>query len=105
MHFPRLPPVDDPLGEAVFDEVRSAVDALEASARSLESWRLDSRDAVALVEIAAHGERVCAAIKGLAARRVDETKVWRDEGHRSAAHWVAETTGETVGAATRTLET
>ncbi len=31
--------------------------------------------------------------------------MWRDAGHRSAAHWVAETTGETVGAAARTLET
>ncbi len=27
------------------------------------------------------------------------------DGHRSAAHWVAEATGETVGAATRTLDT
>jgi len=34
-----------------------------------------------------------------------ETKVWRDSGHRSAAHWVAEETGETVGAASRALET
>ena len=89
----------------MFDEVRNAVAVLEASARALEPWRLDSCDAVALVEVAAHGERVCAAIKGFAARRVDETKAWRDEGHRSAAHWVAETTGATVGAATRTLET
>lgn len=31
--------------------------------------------------------------------------MWRDGGHRSAAHWVAATTGETVGAAARTLET
>jgi Domain of unknown function (DUF222) len=31
--------------------------------------------------------------------------VWRESGHRSAAHWVAETTGATVGAAARTLET
>jgi hypothetical protein len=89
----------------VFDEVRGAVDALEASARSLEPWRLDARDAVALVEIAAHGERVCAAIKGLAARRVDETKVWQQGGHRDAAHWLAEATGDTIGAAARTLET
>ncbi len=31
--------------------------------------------------------------------------MWRESGHRSAAHWVAEATGETVGAASRTLET
>src|SRR5207244_624032 len=47
----------------------------------------------------------CGAMKALLARRIEETKVWRDAGHRSAAHWVAETTGETVGAACRTLET
>ena len=31
--------------------------------------------------------------------------MWRESGHRSAAHWVAEATGETVGAASRTFET
>ncbi|MGH9032970.1 MAG: DUF222 domain-containing protein, partial [Acidimicrobiia bacterium] len=41
----------------------------------------------------------------LLAHRVAETNAWRDGGHRSAAHWIADTTGETVGAATRTLET
>jgi hypothetical protein len=44
-------------------------------------------------------------MKALLARRVEETKVWSESGHRSAAHWVADATGETVGAATRTLET
>src|SRR5262249_48938941 len=43
----------------------------------------------------------CAAIKAFGARRVEETDVWRKGGHRSAAHWVAEATGETVGAAGR----
>jgi hypothetical protein len=41
----------------------------------------------------------------LMARRVDETGAWRKSGHPSAAHWVAESTGATVGAAARTLET
>jgi Domain of unknown function (DUF222) len=31
--------------------------------------------------------------------------MWRESGHRSAAHWVAEETGETVGAACRALDT
>jgi hypothetical protein len=89
----------------MFEEVRGAVVALDAVSRGLEPWRLDGRDAAALVELAARGERICASIKTLAARRVEETKVWREGGHRSAAHWVAETTGETVGTAERTLET
>jgi hypothetical protein len=89
----------------VFEQIRSAVGVLEAVARGLEPWRLDGHDATGLVELAARGERICASIKALGARRVEETKVWREGGHRSAAHWIAETTGETVGAATRTLET
>jgi hypothetical protein len=48
---------------------------------------------------------LCAAMKARLARRVDETRVWRNGGHRSAAHFVAATTGTTVGAASRTLET
>jgi Domain of unknown function (DUF222)/HNH endonuclease len=89
----------------VFAQIRSAVGALEAVSSGLEPWRLGGRDAAGLVELAARGERICASIKALAARRVEATKVWRASGHRSAAHWVAEATGETVGAATRTLET
>lgn len=89
----------------MFDQIRSAVGALDAVSRGLEPWRLDGRDAARLVELAARGERICASIKALAAGRVEETKVWRQGGHRSAAHWVAETTGETVGTAERTLET
>ncbi|HUF83428.1 MAG TPA: DUF222 domain-containing protein [Acidimicrobiia bacterium] len=89
----------------MFSKVRSAIGLVEDFARDLEPRCLDGRDAAALVEIAARGERVLAAIKALAARRVDETKVWRDGGHRSAAHFVAETSGTTIGAATRALET
>ncbi|HKH26054.1 MAG TPA: DUF222 domain-containing protein [Acidimicrobiia bacterium] len=89
----------------MFEEVRSSVVALETVARELDPGRFDGHDAAALLETFARGERVCAAAKSLLARRVEETKVWRESGHRSAAHWVAETTGETVGAAVRTLET
>lgn len=89
----------------MFDEIRIAVDSLEVIAREFEPWRLDGRDAAALVEVAAKGERICASIKALGARRVEESNVWRECGHRSAAHWMSEATGATVGAATRTLET
>ena len=89
----------------MFEEVRSAVATLEAVTRDLDPLRLDGHDAAELLEVAARGKRVCAAMETLLARRVEETKVWRAGGHRSAAHWVAEATGETVGAATRALET
>jgi hypothetical protein len=89
----------------VFEEVCSAVDVLDVTARELEPERLDGRDAAALVQIAARGKRICAAIETLAARRVADTKEWRREGHRTAGDWLADKTGETVGAAARKLGT
>jgi hypothetical protein len=89
----------------VFERVRNAVDALKATACGFDPLCVEGRDAAELLAVVSEGERVCAAMKSLLARRVEETKVWREGGHRSAAHWVAEATGETVGAATRTLET
>jgi hypothetical protein len=89
----------------VFDEVRSAVDSLKVAARDLDPLRVDGRGAAARFEVVTEGERVCAAMKTLLARRIDETKLWRESGNRDAAHWVAEATGETVGAAARALET
>jgi Domain of unknown function (DUF222)/HNH endonuclease len=78
---------------------------LEEISLQLNPGAFDGRRAAALFEDAARAERLCAAIKSRLARRVEETRVWRESGHRSAAHWVAEATGATVGAASRTLET
>ena len=78
---------------------------LEQISQALIPRALDGRHAADLFNDAARAERLCAAIKSRLARRVEETMVWREAGHRSAAHWVADATGATVGAATRTLET
>ena len=89
----------------MFAQTSRAVETLEMESRDLEPGVLDGRDAARLLEVVARGERLCAAMKARLARRVDETRVWRNGGHRSAAHFVAATTGTTVGAASRTLET
>jgi hypothetical protein len=89
----------------MFEQVRGAYDTLQAVARELEPRCLDGRAAAALFDVVADTERICGAIKALLARRVEEAGVWRDGGHRSPAHWVADRTGQTVGAASRTLET
>jgi Domain of unknown function (DUF222) len=78
---------------------------LEHISQGLNPVALDGRQAAELFDDAARAERLCTAIKSRLAYRVEETKIWRESGHRSAAHWVAEATGETVGAAARTLET
>jgi Domain of unknown function (DUF222)/HNH endonuclease len=83
----------------------SVLGELEQISQGLDPVTLDGRRAVVLFNDAARAERLCAAIRSRLARRVEDTKVWRETGHRSAAHWVAEATGETVGAASRTLET
>src|SRR5207247_700229 len=71
----------------------------------LEPATFDGPRAEALVEVLARGERLCAAGKTLMARRVDDSRVWRNDGHRSGAHWLAAATGVSIGAATATLAT
>jgi hypothetical protein len=78
---------------------------LEQISEELVPGALDGRRAADLFDDAVRAERLCSAIKSRLARRVEETMAWREGGHRSAAHWVAEATGETVGAAARSLET
>jgi hypothetical protein len=78
---------------------------LEQISQALIPRALEGRHAADLFNDAARAERLCAAIKSRLARRVEETKVWREGGHRTAAHWVADATGATVGAAARALET
>ena len=48
---------------------------------------------------------MCGAIKTLLARRVAEAGVWRDDGSRTAAVWLSEQTGTTIGAAQQVLDT
>jgi hypothetical protein len=81
------------------------LDELEQISRQLDPVALDGTRSAELFDDAARAERLCGSIKSRLARRVEETGVWRKSGHRSAAHWVADATGETVGAGARTLET
>ena len=50
-------------------------------------------------------ERLAGGAKTLLARRVDDSMVWRHEGYRSAAEYLAAKGGSSVGAAKRKLET
>jgi hypothetical protein len=103
VYWSRLPrSVSVPEGEAVFAQV---LGNLEQISEELVPGALAGRRAAQLMQDAARAERLCTSIRSRLARRVEETKVWREGGHRSAAHWVAAATGETVGAAARTLET
>ena len=86
--------------------------ALETAARDIarqlagaDPDRVTTTAAAALVARFAEIERLGAAGKVLFAARASQSMTWRDEGHRSAASWMAQTTGIALGEAMSTLET
>src|SRR5918998_1639958 len=86
----------------MFDRVESALGAAMAS---FDPALLDGPGARAAVEQLSRMKRLCAAAEALAARRVAECGAWKGGPHRSPAHWLARTTGTTVGSAISTLQT
>ena len=80
----------------VRDELRAVVTALDPEVLSVAS-------AQQLVAHFADIERLAAAGKALAARRVAAGAGWRHRGHRTPAEWLAHTTGTTTSAAAATL--
>ncbi|MEX2256917.1 MAG: hypothetical protein WEC34_15895 [Acidimicrobiia bacterium] len=71
--------------------------------RDLEPGLVDGPGAVRLVGLFSEAEHVAAAGKAIATLRVDETRAYREAGHKSAVHWLADTTGVSVGAATHAV--
>ncbi len=88
----------------MFPPVSSVVDGLRQALASLEPGIFRADDAAHLVQLFAEAECLAAAGKALMARRVEETNLWRRDGHRSAAGWLAAATGSSVGSAVGTLE-
>src|ERR1019366_8582563 len=65
--------------------------------------RYSGEDAARLVTWFTRAERLCAAGKTLAATRAAAANCHRTTGQRSAAHWLAGVTGESVGNAVELL--
>ena len=72
---------------------------MAAFVADFEPGRYSSADAASLVDLFIRAERLCSAGKTLAANRVAESNRPVEEGHRSAAHWLAGVSGESVGEA------
>jgi hypothetical protein len=87
------------------ERIERAERLLADIASELEAGVFDVAGAKELVDRATRCGRYSSVIVGLGARRVEQAVVWKRSGHRTAAGWLAEATGTTVGAATRTLET
>jgi hypothetical protein len=89
----------------LIDGLRRVTDQLRSSLAELDPERLSGADAARLLDAFAEVERLGAAGKLLAARRVESSNIWRRTGHRSAAAHVAEATGTGLGPAITALET
>jgi hypothetical protein len=85
------------------ESLAEAVSLLESFVADFEPGRYSGDDAAVLVERFTRGEHLCATGKALAAKRAAETELFRRDGHRSAAEWLAGKTGESLGAAAGSL--
>jgi hypothetical protein len=90
---------------SVLEELRASVATQRRIVSELEPGCLSGEQALRLLETLAEGERVLAAGRTLMARRVEESNVWRASGDRSAAQFIANKTGVTVGRTNAALDT
>lgn len=85
--------------------MEESIDAIAAVVEALELAALSGADARRLAELFARGERLCAAGKLLAARRVSDSATWTGGGVRSVEEWLAALSGTSVGSAGSALDT
>ena len=89
----------------MFDELQAGVAGLRAAVEQADVALVTGEHAATAVALFAEAERLACAGRTLFAKRVDETGAWTKSGHRSAAAWMADQAGTTVGAAIGTLQT
>ena len=90
---------------SVLEELQTTVATQRRILSKLEPGCFSGSDALAVLQAFSAIERVGVAGRTLMAKRVEESNVWRASGERSAAHFLANKTGTTVGRAQAGLET
>ena len=90
---------------AQVSEARSVVDAVRTLVTGFDPDVTLARDAMDLVAVFGEIENLGAAGKSLAANKVAGTELWRRKGFKSAAAWLASTTGTGMGDAVNALTT
>ena len=90
---------------AAFEVPRKAVSTVAAYLAALEPERITTAQATELFGLFAELTRLGSAGQVLLTPRVAESDTWKNEGHRSAASWVAKATGTGLGDAIATVET
>jgi len=88
-----------------FDIPKRALADIGAYLARLEPERITTAQASELFGLFAQLTRLGSAGQVLLAPRMAQSDEWKNEGHRSAASWVARTTGTGLGDAMATLET
>jgi len=89
----------------MFGRLDALQEDLQGIVGGLEPEVLETETAAGLVERFTRIENIAAAGKALAAARVAASGAWRSSGERSPAHWLARTTGTSVGSAAGVIET
>jgi len=86
-------------------QLADAVAAVRGFVAALDPALIDARTAKAQLELLADATRLCQGATTLLAGRLAETRVWADDGARTAAEYVANATGTPIGQAIGMLET
>jgi HAMP domain-containing protein len=86
-------------------KLRDAVATVRILVSSLETDGMPADDVAQLVHHFAELERLALAGRTLAGRRVERSKVWREQGFSTPARWMAATAQTTVSDAITTIET
>ncbi|MGA7419992.1 MAG: DUF222 domain-containing protein [Acidimicrobiales bacterium] len=89
----------------MYSNLQRIASKLRKEVGEFEPERVSGPDAARLLEAFATIEKLAAAGKLLAARRVESSNVWRKDGHRSAADMMARKTGTGLGSAINSLQT
>ena len=85
--------------------LESARRAIAGELAGADPDRVTTGQAAEIVTMCAEVERFVVAVKVLFSNRAAQGITWRDEGHRSAASWMAQTSGTGVGDAINAIET
>ena len=91
------PPLNDTDG--AFETLEDVHELLAFVVSDFEAGALDGEDAAVGVSLFDSIEKLAAAGKALCAARVADTRHWRRAGDRTPAHWLARTTGCSMGEA------
>jgi Domain of unknown function (DUF222) len=89
----------------VLELLKRMADELRLELSGFEPELVTSSEAVRVFEAAAGLERLAGSLKLLAAKRACESGTWRQEGHRSAASWVAQKEESSYSEALSVIET